>query len=30
LSDEVKARLIALKPNTYTGLAQALAERFGE
>ncbi|MFM1973614.1 MAG: hypothetical protein RLZZ345_698, partial [Actinomycetota bacterium] len=22
--------LIALKPNTYTGLAQALAERFGE
>jgi adenylosuccinate lyase len=30
LSDVVKARLIALKPNTYTGLAQALAERFGE
>jgi len=30
LSDEVKARLIALKPNTYTGLAQDLAERFGE
>jgi adenylosuccinate lyase len=30
LGDEVKARLIALKPNTYTGLAQALAERFGE
>jgi hypothetical protein len=26
----VKARLIALKPNTYTGLAQDLAERFGE
>ena len=30
LTDEVKARLIALKPNTYTGLAQSLAERFGE
>jgi adenylosuccinate lyase len=30
ISDEAKNRLIALKPNTYVGLAQNLAERFGE
>jgi adenylosuccinate lyase len=30
ISDEAKNRLIALRPNTYTGLAQELAERFGE
>lgn len=30
ISQEAKDRLIALRPNTYTGLAQDLAERFGE
>ena len=30
ISDEAKNRLIVLRPNTYTGLAQELAERFGE
>ena len=30
ISDEAKNRLIALRPNTYVGLAQNLAERFGE
>ncbi len=30
ISDEAKNRLIALKPNTYVGLAQNLADRFGE
>jgi hypothetical protein len=30
ISEEAKNRLIALKPNTYVGLAQNLAERFGE
>lgn len=30
LVDEVKTRLLALRPNTYTGLAQDLAQRFGE
>jgi len=30
ISDDAKNRLIALRPNTYVGLAQNLAERFGE
>ena len=30
ISDDAKNRLIALRPNTYVGLAQDLAERFGE
>jgi len=30
ISEEAKNRLIVLRPNTYTGLAQELAERFGE
>jgi adenylosuccinate lyase len=30
ISDEAKNRLIVLRPSTYTGLAQELAERFGE
>ena len=30
ISEEAKNRLIALKPNTYVGLAQNLSERFGE
>ncbi len=30
ISDDAKNRLITLRPNTYVGLAQDLAERFGE
>ena len=30
ISEEAKNRLIVLRPSTYTGLAQELAERFGE
>ncbi len=30
ISDDAKNRLIALRPNTYVGLAKNLAERFGE
>jgi adenylosuccinate lyase len=30
ISDAAKNRLIVLRPSTYTGLAQELAERFGE